>query len=152
MQTKKTPLYDKHIAHGANMGIFGEFEMPLWYPSGAKAEHLAVLTHAGLFDTSHMAAMTVEGPGALELLQLCFTRDLSACLGKNKSPLVPDRCVYGAFLNEAGGVIDDAILYQFDANLYMIVANSGQGSALISHLTNHKAQRDVELTDLTAKL
>ena len=37
---------------------FGGLDMPLWY-SSAKNEHLAVLSHAGMFDTSHMAVITL---------------------------------------------------------------------------------------------
>ncbi len=43
---------------------FGDYVMPVWYAS-AKDEHLAVVTHAGLFDTSHMAAVRVQGTGRL---------------------------------------------------------------------------------------
>jgi len=64
-QIKKTPLHSWHLAHGANMAPFGGYEMPLWYPSGVKLEHLAVLSGAGMFDTSHMAVIMSEGPGAL---------------------------------------------------------------------------------------
>ena len=60
---KKTRLHGWHVNHGANMAIFGSYDMPLWYGS-AKNEHLAVLETAGIFDTSHMAAVTVTGPDA----------------------------------------------------------------------------------------
>ena len=59
---KTTPLHAWHVGQSANMAAFGGYEMPLWYPAGAKAEHLAVITAAGLFDTSHMAVLTLSGP------------------------------------------------------------------------------------------
>ena len=105
---KRTPLAAWHEAHGGNMVGFGGWDMPLWYPSGARSEHMAVITDAGLFDTSHMAVVLITGPGALELLQRCFTKDLIACVGRNNGPLGPGRCVYGAYLNERGELIDDA--------------------------------------------
>ena len=86
--------------------------MPLWYPAGAKAEHLAVLTGAGLFDTSHMAVLTLHGPKVRDLLQRLFSKDLERCIGPKKGPLIPGRCVYGVFLDTQAGVIDDAIVYQ----------------------------------------
>ena len=55
---KTTPLNTWHRGHGANMADFGGYDMPLWY-SSVKDEHLAVLTAAGVFDTSHMAAVSV---------------------------------------------------------------------------------------------
>jgi aminomethyltransferase len=112
---KKTRLHGWHVNHGANMAIFGSYDMPLWYPSGAKEEHLVVLTRAGIFDTSHMGVVTVKGSGAQDLLQVCFSKNLAACIGKDQKPLTSGKRVYGVFLNEAGEVIDDAIVFQIDA-------------------------------------
>ncbi|MBN2397641.1 MAG: aminomethyltransferase family protein [Deltaproteobacteria bacterium] len=146
---KRTPLHHWHLEEGAHMALFGGYEMPLWYPSGAKREHLAVLTGAGMFDTSHMAVIMVEGDGALALLQLCFTKDLDACIGKDKTPLVPGRCVYGLFLNDQGHVIDDAVVAQVSPGAYMIVVNAGMGSGVSRHLRNQAGTPDVEIRDLT---
>ncbi|MEA1970469.1 MAG: aminomethyltransferase family protein, partial [Thermodesulfobacteriota bacterium] len=148
-QIKKTPLHDWHLEHSANMAVFGGYEMPLWYASGAKREHLAVLTGAGMFDTSHMAVIMVEGPGALALLQACFTKNLNACIGKNKTPLVPGRCAYGAFLDDLGHVRDDSIVSQIASETYMIVVNAGMGGQISRHLENQAGGSDVEIHDLT---
>ena len=150
-QSKKTLLHGWHAAHGANMADFGGYEMPLWY-SSAKNEHLAVLTHAGAFDTSHMASVLVSGEDALGLLQKCFTNDMAACIGRDRKPLFPGRCVYGAFLNEKGEVIDDAIIFHIDGNQHMIVVNAGMGAAIAAHLEAHAAAADVQIIDLTDRL
>lgn len=133
------------------MGLFGGYEMPLWYNS-VKNEHIGVLKSAGIFDTSHMAAVMLEGADVFSLLQLCFTNDLSACIGSSKKPIYPGRCVYGAILNEKGHVIDDAIVFYIEKNSYMIVINAGMGAAIASHLTAHKKNSDVKITDLTDML
>ena len=98
---KKTPLFDWHKADGANIVEFGDYLMPVWYAS-ARAEHLAVVSQAGLFDTSHMATLRVFGKDAYDLLQWCFTRNLDACVGKDLAPLTDGKCVYGLFLDEHG--------------------------------------------------
>ncbi|MCH8334046.1 hypothetical protein IIC65_08940 [Candidatus Sumerlaeota bacterium] len=67
-QLKRTPLYEAHVAAGARMVAFGDWEMPLHYGSQIE-EHLATRRAAGLFDVSHMGEIEVEGSGALELLQ-----------------------------------------------------------------------------------
>ena len=59
-QIKKTPLHKWHMENKANMVAFGNYEMPLWYESGVKKEHMAVIEEAGLFDTSHMAVLIEE--------------------------------------------------------------------------------------------
>ena len=145
---KKTPLHSWHVSKGANMADFGGYEMPLWY-SSAKNEHLSVLTNAGIFDTSHMAVVMVAGADAHELLQLCFSNDLDACMGKNKKALYAGRCVYGVFLNEKGEVIDDSIIYKLADNSYMVVVNAGMGGRIAEHLVANKAERSATITDLT---
>ena len=91
----QTALHATHPALGATLVDFGGWDMPLWYPTGAVKEHLAVIQAAGLFDIGHMAGLLVSGPDALEMLQWTFTKDLS---------LSGPRAAYGAFLDAEGGV------------------------------------------------
>ncbi|MGE4519599.1 MAG: aminomethyltransferase family protein [Desulfobacteraceae bacterium] len=149
---KKTRLNSRHHEMGANMAEFGGYEMPLWYKTGAKDEHLAVLRAAGIFDTSHMAFVELRGGDALALLQKTFSKDLNACIGPNKLPIADKRCVYGVFLNEEGHVIDDAIVYKFADDNYSIVVNAGMGKDIADHLENYKGGLDVKITDYTDNL
>lgn len=148
-ELKRTALYSWHVEHGANMAPFGQYEMPLWYSGGAKAEHLTVITGAGMFDTSHMAVVTVAGERARELLQYCFSKDLDRCVGLNKGPLVIGRCVYGVFLNPDGTVLDDAIVYQVADSGYMVVVNAGMGGAIARRLEEHNDEFHADVDDLT---
>jgi glycine cleavage system T protein (aminomethyltransferase) len=131
------------------MVTFASWSMPLWYPSGAVAEHQINITNAGIFDTSHMSVVTIEGAGSFELLQLCFTKDLNACMGRNKAPLRPGQCVYGAYLNDEGWVIDDAIVYQTGLDNYITVVNASMGAAITDHLKIHVQGTNVRITDLS---
>ncbi len=148
---KTTPLHAWHKTKGATMADFGGYEMPLWY-SSVKNEHLSVLTAAGIFDTSHMASVIVKGPGAFDLLQFCFSNNLTRCIGPVKKPLFPGRCVYGAFLDAKGETIDDAIVFFLEANHYMVVVNAGMGGDIAAHLENNKKGLDVDISDLTDQL
>ncbi|MBF0377965.1 MAG: aminomethyl transferase family protein [Desulfamplus sp.] len=147
-----TPLNSWHRSNGANMANFGGFDMPLWYETGVKLEHLAVVESAGIFDTSHMACVLVTGKDSYGLLQLCHTRDLSA--------LQDGRCVYGTVLNEKAHVIDDAIVYRFDAVNYMVCVNAGMGGIVAAHFENNRStlsaalDRPIEVTvaDLSEKI
>ncbi len=51
---KQTALYSSHLARKAKMVPFADWQMPLYYDSGAIEEHLLVRRSAGLFDVSHM--------------------------------------------------------------------------------------------------
>lgn len=141
---KTTPLHQWHIDSNANMADFGGYDMPLWYETGVKNEHLAVLSSAGIFDTSHMACISLEGSDAFNLLNFCFTRDIS--------DLNTGRCVYGAFLDERGHCIDDAIVYKFSPIRFMVCVNAGMGSGIASHLTEQAGDKDVGIKDLSGKL
>lgn len=151
-EIKNTLLHDWHVKNGANMAAFGEYDMPLWYPLGVKGEHLAVIRSAGLFDTSHMAAVTVQGAAARDLLQKCFSKDLERCLGLKKTPLVEGRSVYGLFLNQQGHVLDDSIVSQVNGSLYLVVVNAGMGGMLTEHLGRHGEGMQAQVTDLTDRL
>ena len=151
-ESRKTLLNHWHRSHGANMGIFSGYDMPLWYASGVKEEHLAVLTRAGLFDTSHMAGVIVSGSDAMVFLNRMFTKDLTRCLGVKTKPLVPGRCAYGAFLNENGHVVDDSIIFQLTENRYMVYVNAGMGETIAKHLKAHQRDQDVQINDMTGKI
>ena len=118
--------------------------MPLWYQTGVKNEHLAVLTSAGIFDTSHMACIRVDGIDAFSLLNFCFTRELTS--------LAEGRCMYGAFLDEKGHCLDDAIVYKFSDSGFMVCVNAGMGGLIAHHLNTHKKKGDVVIVDLSGKL
>ena len=141
---KTTPLNKWHRAAGANMADFGGFDMPLWYETGVKNEHLAVLKSAGIFDTSHMACINVNGQGAFDLINYCFTRDIAT--------LNQGRCAYGAFLNTKGQCIDDAIVYKFNDTFFMICVNAGMGGAIAQHLELNKKGLAVAINDLSDKI
>lgn len=148
---KQTPLFDWHKAHGANIVEFGDYLMPVWYGS-ARNEHLAVVSQAGLFDTSHMATIRVFGKDAFELLQWCFTRDLNACVGKDAAPLTEGKCVYGLFLDEHGHAIDDSLVYKIKDGEYMVEVNASMGGPVAKHLVEQGKGKDVQIVDLTDKL
>jgi aminomethyltransferase len=149
---RKTLLNYWHRSHDAHMGTFSGYEMPLWYGTGVKEEHLGVLTRSGLFDTSHMAGVMVSGPDSPVFLNRMFTKDLTRCLGKKTKPLVPGRCAYGAFLDENGHVVDDSIIFQLTDDRYMLYVNAGMGEVITRHLDSHRQDRDVQIRDKTGEI
>ncbi|MBK8792849.1 MAG: aminomethyl transferase family protein [Holophaga sp.] len=148
---KQTPLFDWHKANGGNIVEFGDYLMPVWYAS-ARNEHLAVVCQAGLFDTSHMATIRVFGADAFDLLQWCFTRNLTACVGKDNAPLIDGKCVYGLFLDEHGHAIDDSLVYKIKDGEYMVEVNASMGGTVATHLAEQAKGRDVQVIDLTDQL
>ena len=112
---KKTALTEIHRALGARMVSFAGFEMPVQY-EGLIAEHHAVRNALGVFDVSHMGELTIEGSGALDLIQSITTNDASK--------LIPGKVQYSCMTNRQGGIVDDLLVYMLDDNRYMLVVNA----------------------------
>jgi aminomethyltransferase len=124
-QLLKTPIHAWHMQNGAKMADFGGWEMPIEYSSyqditgekgGVLAEHLAVRTTVGLFDVSHLGKIEVSGVGAMDFLNTQLTNDLSK--------LVDGQAQYNLLCNEAGGVIDDLIVYRRSADDALLIPNA----------------------------
>ncbi len=100
---RHSPLATQHRRLDAKMTPFGGWEMPLQYPSGTLAEHMACRTSAVAFDVSHLGTVRVVGPDAFEQLQFALTNDLSKIeVGKAQ---------YTHLLSDTGGVLDDIIVW-----------------------------------------
>lgn len=112
---KRTPLFEIHKQLGARMIEFGGWEMPVQY-SSIVAEHLAVRSNAGILDLSHMGEIEIKGSGALPLIQGLITNDVSK--------LGDGQILYSPMCTETGGIVDDLLVYRFNASRYMLVVNA----------------------------
>lgn len=113
----KTALHAAHIEHGAKMGEFAGYDMPLYYDLGVKKEHEWVRENAGLFDVSHMGQIHVRGEGVLDYLEK-LTPSSYAKQAVNKAK-------YTVFMNKDGGIIDDLMITKTDENEFHAVINAG---------------------------
>lgn len=114
--SKRTPLYDAHVAAGGKMVDFAGWDMPINYGSQI-AEHEAVRKDAGMFDVSHMTVVDASGGAAGAYLQYLLANDVARLT-------LPGKALYSCMLNESGGVIDDLIVYYLRDNHYRVVINS----------------------------
>jgi aminomethyltransferase len=113
----QTPLHPAHRAAGARLVDFAGWDMPLHYGSQLE-EHHVVRRDAGMFDTSHMLAIDVEGAGARDFLRYALANDVARLRE-------PGKALYSCLLNEAGGVLDDLIVYFLREDLYRVIVNAG---------------------------
>ena len=115
----RTPLYDVHVAAGAKMVPFGDYDMPLHYGSQVD-EHHAVRNHCGIFDVSHMLVVDIAGGEARSFMRWLLVNDVAKLDGD------PGRALYTCMCNPDGGVIDDLIVYAMSTDWYRMVVNSGR--------------------------
>ncbi|MFK5982072.1 MAG: glycine cleavage system aminomethyltransferase GcvT [Flavobacteriaceae bacterium] len=113
--SKNTALSQKHEALGAKMVPFAGYNMPVSY-EGVNAEHETVRKSVGVFDVSHMGEFLITGPNALDLIQKVTSNDASK--------IVDNQAQYSCFPNATGGIVDDLIVYRFNAEKWLLVVNA----------------------------
>jgi len=142
---KKTDLYDWHVNNGAQMVDFGGWEMPVQYPSGILKEHLDTRKFCGIFDVSHMGRLIFAGANALPFLQHVLSNNAAALeFGESQYTIIP---------NDQGGAIDDAYLYRFTEDEYILVVNASNREKDVAHLKAHlQAFDQVVMIDKTFEM
>jgi len=115
METRITPLRDEHIARHALMAPFAGWDMPIHYGSILdEARHTRCAV--SIFDITHMGELFVKENPAQSSLERAITVPVTK--------MKVGRCRYGFLLNEAGGILDDLIVYRLAENEWMIVVNA----------------------------
>jgi aminomethyltransferase len=143
-QPKRTVLYDRHKALGAQMVEFGGWDMPLLYPSGVVEEHLNTRSGVDIFDVSHMGRFIIRGANALRFIQHVLTNNAEAL------DLAPAGAQYTLIASETGAAVDDAFLYRFVEGEYLLVVNASNRIKDLEHLRRYAESFDgVELIDRT---
>ncbi len=132
----KTTAFTKyHIAAGAKMAEFAGYNMPIEF-TGINDEHTTVRNGAGVFDVSHMGEIWVKGPKAVELLQRITTNDVTK--------LYDGKVQYSCMPNGRGGIVDDILVYRFDAETYMLCVNAANTEKDWQHILAEGAKLGME--------
>lgn len=126
---RQTPLIELHRSLGARIVDFGGWDMPVQYASQI-AEHHAVRRAAGVFDVSHMCIIDLTGARTREFLKYLFANDVGKLTQAGKA-------LYGCMLNEAGGVIDDLIVYFLTESCFRVVVNAGTRDKDLAWIRRH---------------
>ncbi|MGB8241457.1 MAG: glycine cleavage system aminomethyltransferase GcvT, partial [Azonexus sp.] len=135
---KKTVLNSTHRAMNARMVDFGGWDMPVNYGSQIE-EHHAVRNNCGMFDVSHMCPVDVVGPDCRAFLSRLVANDVAKLT-------VSGKALYAAMLNEAGGVIDDLIIYFLTDTRFRIVVNAGTAEKDLAWMQARLAEWKLDVT------
>lgn len=157
---RRSPLHDTLVAAGACMGENTGWERPNWYaptPAEAKyeysykrqnwfeysaAEHAATRTNVALFDQTSFSKFEVQGPGATAAMNRICANDIDVDLGTS---------VYGAWLNERGGIEADLTVTRTDENRFFVVTAVATQTRDFDWLQrNLPADGSVVATDVTS--
>ncbi|MDJ0624052.1 MAG: glycine cleavage system aminomethyltransferase GcvT [Desulfocapsaceae bacterium] len=141
----QTFFHDRHIALKATMVDFGGWDMPVQYSQGVIQEHLYTRKNAGLFDVSHMGRFVIKGSNALGFLQFVLTNNAAALeVGESQYTIIPD---------ENGYAVDDAYLYRFYEDEYLLVVNASNREKDWQHFQEQASKfSDLVLADMTFEI
>jgi aminomethyltransferase len=128
---------------------FAGWEMPVQYPSGVVAEHMAVREGCGMFDVSHMGQIETSGPQALALLQRLLSNDVSK-LRLGLGAAGEGGAQYALLCAEDGGVLDDVFTYRLDADRYLTVTNAANHERDLEWFRAHAEGFDAQVIDRAA--
>ena len=134
----KTALNNAHIELGAKMVNFSHWEMPISYTSLIE-EHHAVRNTAGVFDVSHMSVFDFNGGDQVAFFEKIFANDI-------KKICNDDKAIYGALLNEEGGILDDLIIYHANEK-FRLVSNCSTREQNRQWYEKHAVEFGVEVVE-----
>jgi aminomethyltransferase len=124
---RRSPLDAAHRRLGARLVPFGGWSMPLAYPGGTIAEHLACRRAAVAFDVSHLGTVRLEGPDSFALLQATLTNDLSR--------IGPGQAQYTHLLDPLdGSVTDDLIVWWVSPGRFDVMPNASNTARVLDAL------------------
>lgn len=138
---KRTAFYNYHQDNGAKFVDFAGWEMPIHFGSIID-EHNQCRNSGAVFDVSHMGRVRVSGRHARKFLETLLTRKIS--------DMVDGQARYSLICNEAGGVIDDILVYRFPDDWLMVV-NASNREKVLAHMDAVAKQFDytIKIEDTT---
>ncbi|MHB8361730.1 MAG: glycine cleavage system aminomethyltransferase GcvT [Thermoplasmataceae archaeon] len=139
----KTELYDEHVKLGGNIIDFHGWDMPLYY-SSIITEHNYVRKSAGVFDVSHMGDILISGKDAVDFLEYIIPSNISS--------IEVGKCIYTAFLNNDGNIIDDTIIYRINNNTFLSVPNASTTEKIYDWMKLNSKGYDVNIDNISNKL
>jgi aminomethyltransferase len=137
--TKHTPLYQQHLAQGATMVDFFGWSLPLHYGSQLQ-EHQQVRQDAGMFDVSHMTIIDLTGSETGSFLGQLLANDVAKLT-------TPGKALYSAMLNDAGGVLDDLIVYFIKPAHFRLVVNASTREKDLAWIKQQVGTRSIVVTE-----
>jgi aminomethyltransferase len=119
---------------------WNEFLLPNHY-GDAELEYHAIRQSCAVFDVSPLRKIRVHGGGAGAFFDRLLTRPVS--------DLAPMRATYTVFCNSDGSLKDDAILYKFADNDYLMMPSDIDHSPYFESVCRQMNIEDVSFTECT---
>ncbi len=135
--TRATPITMWHVANGAVMFESGaNWRRPGYYPrthetmtAAVRRECLAVREAVGIYDSSPLGKIEVQGPDAAVFLDRIYASRISGlAIGRGR---------YALMLREDGRLFDDGVVFRISSDRYWLTTTTGNTDAIIAWLEFH---------------
>ena len=136
---RTTHLYQFH-KQNARMVEFAGFQMPIWY-KGIIPEHMAVRTHVGIFDITHMGRAFITGVKSEAFLNHVITNDVSV--------LTPLSAQYSVMCSENGGIKDDFVISRLEHEKFLMVYNAANREKDYQWLIQNAKAFNIKVEDVS---
>ncbi|NVJ93560.1 MAG: sarcosine oxidase subunit alpha family protein [Methylocystaceae bacterium] len=131
--TRRTPMHEWHLDHGAEMINAGAWVRPRVYKKAGETvtdayirEAAAVRESVGMVDVTSLGKIEVIGPDAPEFLNRVYTNAwLKLPVGKAR---------YGVMLREDGHVFDDGTTWRLEENRFLMTTTTANAANVLTHL------------------
>lgn len=134
----KTPFFAQQESLGGRFVPFAGFEMPVQF-AGVVDEHRAVRSRCGIFDVSHMGEVVIEGPQAMDAVQMLITNDAGR--------IQDGQALYTVMCRADGGIVDDLIVYRDSETRFFLVINAACRSDDVEHMRTVMGSFDCAIDD-----
>ena len=116
-RVRKSPFFDATLRHGAEaFTVYNHTYMPTSYGDNVR-DYWSLVNDVTLWDVSCQRQVEISGPDAHRLIEFLSARDMSGCgVGQ---------CQYILLTDEAGGIVNDAVMLRVGADRYWISPGDG---------------------------
>ncbi len=116
-RVRKSPFFDATLRAGATaFTIYNQTYMPAAYGDNV-ADYWSLVRDVTLWDVTCQRQIEVTGEDAFRFVQYLTPRDMSKC--------AVGQCLYMVLTNEAGGIINDAVLLRIETDRFWLSPGDG---------------------------
>ncbi len=120
-RVRKSPFFDATLRYGAEaFTVYNHVYMPTTYGSDEQ-DYWSLVNDVTLWDVTCQRQIEISGPDAFDFVQFLTPRDMSKC--------EVGQCRYTVLTDEAGGIVNDAVLLRLEESLFWL--SPGDGDVLM---------------------
>lgn len=116
-RVRKSPFFDATVRYGAEaFTVYNHVYMPTSYGDNVR-DYWSLVNDVTLWDVTCQRQVQISGPDAFRFIQYLTPRDMSRC--------EVGQCQYMVLTDEAGGIVNDAVMLRVEEGLFWLSPGDG---------------------------